>query len=297
MNASLKVSVICLCHNQKDFVGETIRSVLAQSYSNIELIVVDDGSSDGSKEVIREVIANQSIQFIDIPFAIGNCAAFNRGFRACKGDFLIDLAADDLLLPTRIEVGVNDFGNTSSKTGVHFSDAFHINEQGSILETHYPRDKDGQYIETVPTGDLYLLLIQKYFISAPTMMIKREVMAQLGGYDESLSYEDFDFWIRSSRSFDYIFNHAPLVKKRKVKGSLGEKQNDLRNNHLKSTFKVCEKIYLLNKSCEEDQALIRRCNIEIRQCIKTLNFGLINDYRKLKRKTQRRLSLPSSMDR
>ncbi len=291
------VSVICLCHNQKRFVVEAINSVWTQSYQKIELIVVDDGSTDGSKEEILQIIKGKEIQFIDIPVNIGNCAAFNQGFRASSGDFLIDLAADDILLPARVEVGINDFANSSAKVGVHFSDAFMIGEQGEMIGTHYKRDQNGQIIEKVPSGNIYQELIKKYFISAPTMMIKRVVLEDLMGYDESLTYEDFDFWIRSSRNWEYLFNKAPLVKKRDVRHSHGKSQSKIKNQHLLSTFRVCEKIYELNETDQEDRALMRRCNLEIRQCIKTLNFGLIHQYRKLKRKTQRRLSSPSSIDK
>ena len=297
MNSLPLVSVICLCHNQKEFVAEAIRSVWSQSYENTELIIVDDGSTDGSKEEIIQTIGEKNIQFINIPSSIGNCAAFNRGLEKSKGSFIIDLAADDLLLPARIEVGINDFANASSTAGVHFSDAFLIEENGNLLGTHYRRNPDGQIQIDVPSGNIYRELIQKYFISPPTMMTKREVFDNLNGYDESLNFEDFDFWIRSSRNFKYLFNKAPLVKKRDVKNSLGKRQSKFRNEYLKTTFKVCEKIYDLNISAEEDQALINRCNIEMRQCIKTFNFELIRLYQKLKRKTQRRLSSGSSMDK
>jgi len=291
------VSVICLCYNQKDFVAQAIRSVLAQTYQNIELIVVDDASTDGSKEVIRETLKDTNIQFIDIDENVGNCKAFNQGYRLSKGEYLIDLAADDLLLPARVELGINDFSNAPELAGVHFSDAFIINEAGEMLNTHYNRTPDGQISESVPQGNIYQELIARYFICPPTMMFKRKVLDRLHGYDETLSYEDFDFWIRSSRDFHYLFSQAPLVKKRIVKSSLSQQQTKLRNKHLQSTFHVCEKIYELNTTKDEDKALIRRCELEIRQCLKTLNFSLINSYLRLRKKTQRRLSSSSSIDK
>lgn len=291
------VSVICLCHNHKDFVEEAIQSVWAQTYQNVELIVVDDGSVDGSKEEIHRAIKGRGVPFLSLPENIGNCAAFNQGFRASSGDFIIDLAADDILLPERVEIGANDFANAPAKAGVHFCDALLIDENGDMNNTHYRRGQEGEIIDEVPRGEIYKRLIDKYFISAPTMIIKREVLEELKGYDESLSYEDFDFWIRSSRNFEYLFNKAPLVKKRDVRGSFGKRQNQLGNRHLWGTFRVCEKIYMLNVSGAEDRALINRCNLEIRQCIKTFNFGLIRQYQKLKQKTQRRLSSASSIDK
>ena len=291
------ISVICLCYNQQAFVGAAIRSVLSQTYAHVELIVVDDASTDNSQSAIREAIGNRDIRFIRLSENIGNCAAFNRGLEISTGAYVIDLAADDLLLPSRIETGVRDFSKASDKAGVHFSDAFIINETGDVLRTHYRRDSHGQLAETVPSGNLYLDLVRKYFICPPTMMIRRRVLEALGGYDESLHYEDFDFWVRSSREFDYLFNKAPLVKKRIVRGSHGMSQSRLRNHHQESTLKVCKKIYSLNKSPEEDEALLWRCNYEIRQSLKTLNVGLVPKFKTLKKLVQRRLSSSSSMDR
>lgn len=291
------VSIICLCYNQKAFVGQAIRSVRAQTYQNIELILVDDGSTDGSKDEIRELLAGTETRFIDLPKNIGNCAAFNQGYRASKGEYLIDLAADDLLLPTRVELGVRDFSQGAHNAGVHFCDAFLIKENGQTMGTHYSRNSEGRIIEQIPTGYIYQSLISRYFICPPTMMFRRSVLDALGGYDESLHYEDFDFWIRSGREFQYIFQPAPLVKKRLVKHSHSRRQSAFRSPHLSSTLRVCEKIYDLNKTDEEDRALLKRCQYEVGQCLKCFRIELIPAYLRLAQKTQRRLSSSSSMER
>lgn len=291
------VSIICLCYNQKSFVESAILSVYAQTYLNMELIVVDDASTDGSQQTILDLQKKYHFQFIALENNEGNCKAFNHGFWASKGDFVIDLAADDILLPARVQEGVADFQKSSMNTGIHFSDAFIISENGQLLKTHYSRNESGKIIDHIPESNLYQELISRYFICPPTMMIRREVLEEMNGYDESLTYEDFDFWIRSSRNWKYILNPAPLVKKRIVPHSLGQKQQHWRNQHLVTTYKVCEKIFNINQNADEDKALILRCKLEIRQCLKTFNFGLITNYWKLIRKTQRRLSSPSSMER
>ena len=99
------VSVICLCYNHSKYVIESIESVLSQSYANIELIIVDDASTDDSQSVIRNFIVSlPQVNFIPLTNNIGNCSAFNIGWRASSGDYVIDLAADDwretLLLPS-----------------------------------------------------------------------------------------------------------------------------------------------------------------------------------------------------
>jgi len=279
MNQLPLVSVICLCHNQSAFVGEAIQSVCRQSYPNIELIVVDDGSTDGSKDVIKSIIQNKKIPYIDISTPVGNCTAFNRGFFESKGEFIIDLAADDILLPERILSGINAFMN--SNAGVNFCDVMFINDNGKELRTHYERSKSGQIAEHIPEGDIYVDLIKRYFISAPSMMIKRSVLEQLGGYDETLTYEDFDFWIRSSRNWKYTFTDDVLVKKRIVPGSLSDMQFRRRSKHQISTLHVCQKIKKLNQTEEERSALRKRCFYEVKQCIRQANLSLIPKFLKL----------------
>lgn len=291
------VSVICLCHNQNDYVADAIRSVQTQTYQNIELIVVDDGSTDGSKDTIQHLLKDTNVAFIDLANNLGNCAAFNKGFEKSKGAFLIDLAADDMLLPKRIEEGINDFANAPENVGVHFSDAFLCDPSGAIRSTHYKRNPDGQLSEEVPSGDLFTDLIRRYFICPPTMMMKRSVFSDLGGYDPNLSYEDFDFWVRSSRVYHYLFNPAPLVKKRTVPRSHSTSQFAFRNRHQASTYQVCKKALELCRAEHELLALRTRINYEMRQAARTFNFGLIPKYRKLKKATYRRLSSASSMDK
>jgi len=273
MNQLPLVSVICLCHNQLSYVREAIHSVWKQSYPEIELIVVDDGSTDGSKEMIRSLVKGTEAGFIDIESPIGNCAAFNRGFFQSKGAYIIDLAADDALMPERILKGINTF--IKSDAGVTFCDVMNIDQAGNELGTHYKRNEKGRLLETVPEGDIYTTLIRRYFISAPSMMIKREVLEELDGYDESLTYEDFDFWIRSSRNWKYAFTNEVLIKKRLVPGSLSDRQFRFGSRHQRTTLKVCEKIKDLNRTREERSALRKRCLYEIKQCIKQGNFSLI----------------------
>ncbi|MEP1032943.1 glycosyltransferase [Ekhidna sp.] len=279
MNQLPLVSVVCLCHNHLSHLRRSIQSVLSQSYPYVELIVVDDGSTDGSKEMIQAIIEDKNIQYIDIPSSIGNCTAFNLGFEKTKGAYIIDLAADDVLLPERIMKGINSFLN--SDAGVTFCDVMNLDENGVELGTHFKRNRNDVLIENVPEGDIYVELIERYFISPPGMMIKREVIEELSGYDESLSYEDFDFWIRSSRNWQYSFTDDVLVQKRKLSGSLSEQQFRYKSKHQKTTLKVCQKIKELNRSGEEKSALRRRCLYEMRQCIRQGNFRLIPEFLKL----------------
>lgn len=268
-----KVSVICLCHNQADFVQEAVESVLNQVYENTELIIVDDGSTDDSKKKIKKISTIHHLQFIDIPQPIGNCRAFNKGLKSAAGDFIIDLAADDILLPERIKKGLQTFQKKS--IGVEFCNVMNIDQRGKTKDLHF------QMGDLIPEGDVYLKLITQYFISPPGMMIKRAVLEELNGYDEELLYEDFDFWIRSSRIYLYGYTDEVLVKKRDVNTSLSKSQFRLFTKHQRSTLVVCKKIKLLNKSTEERKALRKRCFYEIKNCLRQGNISLIPSFIRL----------------
>jgi glycosyltransferase involved in cell wall biosynthesis len=257
------VTVICVCYNHEEFVRDAVQSVLDQSYKDIELIVVDDGSADGSVDVIRSM----NVRCIDLKNNGGYCAAFNTAWRESKGEFVIDLAADDELLPNRVQLGVDEFSRRDESFGIQFGDALYSN--GLLHSQRFPNP---------PEGDVYLDLIKNYFICAPSMMTRRSVLTMLNGYDESLAYEDFDFWIRSSRHFKYFYTPEVLVKKRIVKGSLSDKQFKKGSPQQTSTYRVCEKILALNQSQEENDALRHRLRYELKHSLLRFDFALARRY-------------------
>lgn len=294
MNQPL-VSVVCLCYNQASFVKEALESVWTQTYSAVELIVVDDGSTDGSAAVIRQLLSGRpEIQFLDIRENTGNCQAFNRALAISKGKYIIDLAADDVLLPERVAVGVKALEEAGETYGVHFTDALYINSQGRFLRQHYRRDKGGGLNEKVPQGWVYAELLQRYFICTPSMMMRRSVLEALGGYDESLAYEDFDFWVRSARDWQYCFTDQLLVKKRIVPHSWSARQYEIKSRQLETTLRVCRKAKQLNRSKTEDRALDRRLAYEIRQAIRYKQFDIAQEMLSLQKEVvfQKWLTLP-----
>ncbi len=274
------VSVVCLCYNHAAFVKEAVQSVMEQTYTNVELILVDDASTDNSVAVIEQLQRQYpSIKTILLKRNVGNCKAFNQGLAISKGEFLIDLAADDVLLTDRIKKGVEFFKGFSSDVGVIFSDAEWISENGEHLHFHSARFPHTD----IPQGDIYLDLIDSYFICSPTMMFRRSVINDLGGYDEVLAYEDFDFWIRSSRNFKYAYSPDVTVKKRVVKTSMSKNQQRSAQQQ-RSTFRVCGKIFELNRNDEERAALSRRLRYEIRMNLRRGNLKLVADYFSLLKK-------------
>lgn len=278
------VTVIVLCYNQASFVEDAILSVYQQTYPNIELIIVDDASTDGSSTIIQKLSQTYSFRYICNSRNKGNCVAFNQALRLARGEYMIDLAADDILLPSRIQTGVDAFALLPDSYGVHFTDVELIDQHNTRIGTHYRRNEDGHLAEEVPEGWIFPYLVERYFICTPSMMIKKIVFDDLDGYDETLAYEDFDFWIRSSRKYQYSFSDKILVRKRVLKGSLSGRQKKIFNPHLHSTKRVCDKIFQLCETPEEYSALIARISYEMKWALFTLNIPLFFSYMQLKRK-------------
>ncbi len=278
------VSIVCLCYNHASWVQEALNSAWSQAYPNIELIVVDDASTDDSKKVIEQWLQDKpQVQFLSLQQNLGNCRAFNQALAIARGEYIIDLAADDVLLPERVATGVTDLEKAGPEGGVHFCDAWYINDKGKLLKPHYKRNEKGMLLQQIPEGWVYRQLVERYFICTPTMMMRRKVFDQLGGYDESLAYEDFDFWIRSARHWKYCYADQILVKKRVLPRSWSARQYDQESAQLASTLKVCYKAKELNVTPEEDQALGKRLRYELRQAIKHRQWQMAAEFLALKK--------------
>lgn len=293
MNAKPFVSVICLCYNHEAYVEAAIRSVMNQTYDMVELIVVDDGSKDSSREVIARLVSEYGFNTIFSGENLGNCRAFNKALARAHGNYIIDLAADDVLMPERIERGVWVFGELGAEFGVHFCDVALAGPEGENLGTHYKRDHSGKLLEDVPAGNVYKDVLERYFISTPSMMMRRSVFDALGGYDESLTYEDFDFWVRAARKFKFAFTDEILVKKHVLPGSMSESQKQYKNPHSLSTAKVCKKALHLNENRDEDKALAKRCSYELKWALVTENW----EAARLLRSVLKKLDIKPSMYR
>lgn len=275
-----RVTVVCLCYNHEAFVEDSIRSVMNQTYKNTEIIAVDDASTDRSKAIIGKLAYSYpQIQFISLEKNIGNCAAFNKALAVATGEYIIDHASDDILLPERIEKGIASLVQTGA--GVNFCNAINIDEKGAELGHHYQIDQQGKATVNVPEGDVYKELVQRYFICPPTMMVGKQVFDALGGYDEALAYEDFDFWVRSSRVFAYCYTDEVLVKRRILSVSKSVKQYSYKDAQMRSTYRVCEKIRTMNRSAPEQNALKKRIAYEWRMCLRTGNLKLAWNYARL----------------
>jgi glycosyltransferase involved in cell wall biosynthesis len=267
------VSIICLCYNHERFVDEALRSVFQQTYPNIQVIVVDDCSSDRSTSIIKKVISNQShrVKFLSIKQNLGNCKAFNQGLALATGDFIIDFSTDDVMMPDRVEKQIRFFEQQNEKVGVVFTDATYIDENSKPIRNHYDYLFKRKLIDHVPVGDVFRDVLTTYFISSPTMMVRKQVMDILQGYDENLSYEDFDFWVRASRDFQFAFLDEKTTRVRKSKSSMSTGWYKIGDNQLHSTYLVCMKAERLCLNEQDRDALRWRVRYEFKQAVFSQN--------------------------
>lgn len=267
------VSVICLCYNHGRFIKEAIESVITQTYTNLQVIVVDDASTDESvAEILKLKDQHPVLDLILLQKNIGNCTAFNVAFKLAQGKYIIDFATDDVMMPTRIEKQVNFFETQAENVGVVFTDATYIDEKGEFLRNHFEYLFKKRLISNIPTGDVYRNVVSTYFIPGPAMMTKRTVLVTLAGYDEKLAYEDFDFWARSAREFKYGFLNERLTHIRKLSQSMSTGLYLPGDKQLHSTYLVCKKIQQLNRDEGDEDALIKRLRYEFRQSVFSGNF-------------------------
>lgn len=252
-----------------------------QTHPALDVWLLDDHSTDGSREIIQELQReNPSLHIYLSPENIGHNRLFNKFLGEYRGDALIDLAADDILLPGRVAAGVEAL-SMNPACGVHFTNAELIDEAGQHAGWHYPVDDDGKSIVPVPTGDVFSELVSRYFINPVTMMMRKSVLDELDGFDESLSYEDFDFWVRSSRCHPYCYTDKVLVRRRIHPESFSRQQYRFGSIQMRDTFRVCQKLKGMLHTPAEQRAFHLRLGYEMRQCLRKGNLKLFADYLQL----------------
>jgi len=285
MQNSPLVSVICMCYNHEKYVVQALNSVLNQSYKNVQLIITNDSSSDDSDKVIKNwLLTHPDIAYINNITNLGNTKTFNKALKLAKGDYIIDLAADDILLEDCIEKQLSVFFNSKFENlGIVYGNVELISENNSHNGYYYPVNSHKEVIEKPASGDIYLsMLSQSSKICSVSSMAKRTVLDHLNGYDENLAYEDLDVWIRASRLYNFDFIDRILIQKRELENSLGsqfyKKLNSRTRKINHSTYLVIKKAMALNETKIENRALLKRLHFEMDKSLKTYDFMLFLKY-------------------
>lgn len=193
------VSVIIPCYNRESYISETIESVLAQTYKDFELIVINDGSTDGSKEVILQY--TDRLTFLEHAGGVnrGQSASLNLGLMHCTGKFICILDSDDLFAPEKLEQQLQALKN-SPEIGLVYSNGKSTNSEGVPQFTIYPDD------HKAPAGPDEILL--NCSVNLPSnSMVRRSVLERAGPFSETLrAAHDHDMILRLSEisKFEYI---------------------------------------------------------------------------------------------
>ncbi|MGA2670059.1 MAG: glycosyltransferase [Dehalococcoidia bacterium] len=209
-----KVSVIIPSYNGARFISEAIQSVIDQSFTDFEIIIVDDGSTDNTSEVVKG-FKDPRIRYI-YQENRGLPAARNSGILASGAEYIALLDSDDKWLPGKLELQVKAI-ESAPQVGVVYCDVYNFDsESGTIIGTFF---KELPF--SPPRGRVLSQFIQHYFGHPSTLLIRRNVFAQVGMFDETLrSCEDEDMLFRMASYFEFEVVPLPLLMYRVHAGQM-----------------------------------------------------------------------------
>jgi len=212
---STLVSVIMPNYNKAQFVAEAIQSVLQQSMKDFEFIIVDDGSTDGSLDVIRDVTRNDGrVRVLSNGNNRGVSFTINKGMREVTGKYVCLIGSDDLFRPERLERMVNALGGRLDL--IAYTDLFRIDESGRTIRSSFLGSK-----KLPPEGYAYAHLLSNWVWGLATMMTSASAVEETGRFNESLTWgEDLDYVLRLTEKYEVILVREPLYGYRSDKNSL-----------------------------------------------------------------------------
>jgi len=214
LNENPKVSVCIPTYNSAIYLGEAIKSVLNQTFTDFELIISDNASNDNTIEIVQSFKDNR-IKYFRNQENIGMVENWNQCVKKCNGKYITIFHADDIMLPKNLELKIKVLEQNSSVGFVH-SNIFTINTSGLIIGNHWA-------IDNLPCTSLVesglqvfrKLIIGRNFISAPSVISKRECYEHLGYFNSEFCYVvDWEMWLRIAFHYDIAYISTPLIKYR-----------------------------------------------------------------------------------
>lgn len=200
MSPDPAISVLLTAYNHEAYVEQALESVAAQTFRDFELIVTDDCSTDGSREVIASWLQRTGFDatFVANERNLGICAVRNRGLRLAKGRFVCSLAADDWYEADRLERQHAFFRNLTADVGLIYSDVRLCDATGEVMAPSMIQEwLGGRPVE----GWVFDDLIRCSILPAAGVMVRRTALEAVGDYDETLYAEDYDMWLRLADRF------------------------------------------------------------------------------------------------
>lgn len=259
------VSVVIPAYNASRFVGEAIRSVLAQTYEDFEVIVVDDGSTDGTCDVVNG-FHDERLRYT-YQENQGPSAARNTGVQLSRGEYIAFLDADDLWSPPMLEACLA-FLNDNPATDVVSVRSRHIGPDGEPLGVTLPMTEVGG-------PDLFEYLVLGGGIHTSSAVIRRDCLQAVGLWDESLhGNTDWDLWLRmAAAGFRFGFIDRDLDLCRRHSGNITLDYERMRSSRLA----VLDKVFNWDNQVNDIAHLRNQAyaNAFVRSCIRGLRNDLV----------------------
>jgi glycosyltransferase involved in cell wall biosynthesis len=215
-----RVSVLVTTFNHEAYVEQALESLRRQSSHDFEVIITDDASTDGTADAIAAWLERTGFaaRFIRNPRNRGICANRNAALALASGDFVCSLSGDDAYEPDRIARQLACFLTLPEQVGAVYSDVVVIDAAGRVVQPSYLAD--ALQGNPPPQGDLFERLVTGNFLPAPAVMVRRSAIAAVGGYDETLFYEDRDMWLKLAFRFSFVYLPGAVVRYRALANSM-----------------------------------------------------------------------------
>ncbi len=276
------VTIVGRSYNQEPYIRDAIDSIFLQSYPNIEVILVDDGSTDGSRNEIEQAISGRRVKKLFLSTVNkGICASFNQCLPFIEGEYVIDLSLDDVMMPDRVSRQIALFSNYPD-AGVVYHDVIYMDSSGKSQGLHFHDNPRFLVKDKVPEGMIFDHILGKYFLPPQSVMFRTEILKQKGGFDERLIYEDWDFLIYAARNHPFYYDPEPLTKVRLHNESASRVQSKQKTAaYLESTLMICHKALRMTQNQTERRALRRRTGHYWRRSLRILHIGLTIGFMRL----------------
>ena len=226
---SARVSVVMPVHNGERYIEQTLRSVLASNLRELEIIVVDDGSSDRSSDIVRR-IGDPRIALLQQSASGGPSRPRNVGIAHARAAYIAFVDADDLIKTDKLSSAAAAL-DAHPQAGFAFTDFEHIDAEGHVLDPSAAAYKlascaiqseaVGSSWRLIPRQELERGLLRRNFIGTSGVVVRQSVLARVGGFDESLAYsEDLDLWFRLAHHCAALYRETVGHSYRLAPGSL-----------------------------------------------------------------------------
>ena len=241
-NYNLKISVIIPTFNREKQIRNSIKSVLNQTYNNLEIIIVDDGSTDNTKEEVKK-ITDKRVKYIKLKQNKGAAFARNIGIKKSKGNFISFQDSDDYFYPNKLELQLKNLINQNSisldfcKIRIFFNSTY--NYFIPNLETE-KKIKTGNYLNE--------LITKGNFISTQAILVKKEILDNFLFDPNFPRLQDFDLILRMIQKIKFSYTQQALVNLYLQNNSLARSKEKLR----KAIYMLLSKDYNFNESQKID---------------------------------------------